>query len=154
MKHQPRWRLALLSISVAFGLAACESYEMEPTDTVTTTGNGTPTTVGTTNAVVTTNTVGTTTNIIQSTNVETNTTPEPTDSSEGSSAGGGGVIYTMPAAPVAPVRIVNAAQYRNSDGTYSFYNRVFADCDSFASYLMSSAGVPYIVTNCGTTAFP
>ena len=163
MKHPTRWFVTLLSIAMAYGLMACETYVTDPADADTLTINGTPVATGTTNAVGATNTIATTTNIIQTTNVETNSTTEPTGSSgeSGSSSStgyiGGDVIYSTPATPATPaaaIHIVNAAQFRNPDGTYSFYNRVFADCDSFASYLSSSVGTTIIVTNCGTSAFP
>lgn len=53
-----------------------------------------------------------------------------------------------------PLTLLDAAQYRNPDGTYSYEGLSFADCDAFGAYASSATQAVVIVTNCGTSAFP
>ena len=57
--------------------------------------------------------------------------------------------------PLMNEPVINAANFRNTDGTYTFGTQLFSNCDEFATYVtLLSAQDPFIVTNCGTEAFP
>ena len=143
MKCQNRCWWALLSLFVALGLAACDSDDSDTTATDTSAATS------------------------QSTSAQTDSGTETASASNETSSSStmeniGGVWVTIEestnsTSPDFPLgtHALNAAQCRNPDGTYSWGDLVFSNCDACATYLTSiTAPDPIIVTNCGTPAFP
>ena len=176
------WPAALLLVVLACGLMACESEEAG-SPTVESTGasasSSEPTvTASNTSAAPTQAESGTTnetgaadTSIPESTNapvyeavpVDTPSPEETPTWTEGSSSDSSGywVVQSQNTNnfldelfPLVQPTVLDAAQYRNPDGTYSYEGLSFADCDAFGTYAGSSTQAVVIVTNCGTSAFP
>lgn len=176
------WPAVLLLVVLACGLTACESEEtVAPTLESTNVSAASPepvATAGSTSAAPTqaesaiTNETGAADEAVpESTNApiydavpvdvpSSEDTPTQTEGSSSSSSG----YWVVEAQDtdtnsdayfqLRPLTLLDAAQYRNPDGTYSYEGLSFPDCDAFGAYAGSATQTVVIVTNCGTGAFP
>ena len=144
-----QWPLALLLLVLAYCLMACESEESNsPTSESTNTA---------TSGALPTNSLSNTA-ASQDVSGDANSNGSECNNSTGhiwriheqNTNSGGSAEFPLMNEPV-----INAANFRNTDGTYTFGTHLFSNCDEFASFVtLLSAEDPFIVTNCGTEAFP
>lgn len=150
MKHLfKQWPQALLLLVLSYCLMACESEESDspapeatnaPTSSAVLT-NSSSSIAGTQSGSGDANNSGSEGN---------NSTGHIWRIHEQNTNAGGSAQFPLMNEPV-----INAANFRNTDGTYTFGTQLFSNCDEFATHVtLLSAQDPYIVTNCGTEAFP
>lgn len=143
-----QWPQALLLLVLSYCLMACESEE---SDSPAPKSTNAPT-----SSAVLTNSSSTA--ATQDGNEDANSSGSEGNNSTGhiwrineqNTNTGGSAEFPLMNEPV-----INAANFRNTDGTYTFGTHLFSNCDEFATYVtLLSAQDPFIVTNCGTEAFP
>ena len=144
-----QWPQALLLLVLSYCLMACESEE---SDSPAPKSTNAPT-----SSAVLTNSSSSTA-ATQDGNEDANSSGSEGNNSTGhiwrineqNTNTGGSAEFPLMNEPV-----INAANFRNTDGTYTFGTHLFSNCDEFATYVtLLSAQDPFIVTNCGTEAFP